>query len=66
MWHNKRDYNTILTLRISTLLQMYLQMIIKCLLLTFQCFNSCCLLQKIFMVFNNLENNKKLIKSNNN
>ena len=41
-------------------------MIIKCLLLTFQCFNSCCLLQKIFMVFNNLENNKKLIKSNNN
>ena len=45
---------------------MYLPMIIKCLLRTFQCFNSCCLLQKIFMVFNNLENNKKLIKSNNN
>ena len=66
MWHNKRAYNTFLTLRISTLLQMYLPMIIKCLLITFQCFNSCCLLQKIFMVFNNLENNKKLIKSNNN
>ena len=47
---------------------MYLPMIIKCLLLTFQCFNSCCLLQKIFMVFNNLENNKKAkkLKSNNN
>ena len=66
MWHNKRAYNTLITLRISKLLQMYLPMIIKCLFLTFQCFNSCCLLQKIFMVFNNLENNKKPIKSNNN
>ena len=29
MWHNKRAYNTLLTLRISKLLQMYLPMIKK-------------------------------------